>query len=79
MANSAQEYHKGEMEIADQAATFHGFVGMTKWCSLALATSLLFLTVWLCAHAGFMRAAIAAIVVLVLGILLLKEKPSSSH
>jgi len=79
MANPAQDYHKGEMEIADQAATFHGFIGMTKWCSLAIATVVLFLAIWLCAHAGFMRAAIAAIVVLALGILLLKEKPSASH
>ena len=77
MANPAQDYHKGEMEIADQTATFHGFVGMTKWCSLAIAAAVLFLAIWLCAHAGFFRAAIVAAVVVVLGVMVLKEKPSS--
>ncbi|MES2721653.1 MAG: aa3-type cytochrome c oxidase subunit IV, partial [Pseudomonadota bacterium] len=32
----ASEYHRGEMDISEQVATFHLFNGLTKWGSLAL-------------------------------------------
>jgi hypothetical protein len=72
-------YHRGEMEIADQAATFHGFVGLTKWGSLTVSVAVLFLTLIFCAHVGFFQAVAAAVVVAAAGILLLREKKSAAH
>lgn len=79
MAEPAHDYHRGEMEIGAQAATFHGFVGLIKWGSLAIAATVLFLSIWLCAHAGFWRAAIFTGILIAAGVALLKEKPSSGH
>ena len=70
--SSESHYHRGEMDIHEQAETFSGFVGMTKWGSLILAVGLLFVTVWFCTGAGFGAAFISAAVVAALGILLLK-------
>ena len=33
----ASEYHRGEMDISEQVATFNLFNGLTKWGSLGLA------------------------------------------
>ena len=79
MASPAQDYHRGEMKIDAQASTFHGFIGLIKWSSLAIATAVLFLSVWLCAHANFFQALIVAVIVMAIGIVLLKEKPSAGH
>ena len=79
MAEADHAYHRGEMDIHAQASTFHGFIGMVKWCSLAIAAAVLFLATWLCAHAGFLQAAILAVIVIAIGVLLLREKPSAAH
>ena len=34
--------------------TFHGFMALTKWGSLALAAALVFLVIWFCTKAGFL-------------------------
>ena len=78
MAEPAADYHRGEMEITEQRSTFHAFIGLTKWGSLAIAVGLIFFTLLFCARTGFVHAAGAAIVVLVLGSFLLKEKKSSA-
>lgn len=78
MAQSS-DYHRGEMDIAEQVSTFHAFIGLMKWGALAIAVGVLFLTMIFCAHAGFFQAAGAALVVLVAGIFLLKEKPKAAH
>jgi hypothetical protein len=52
---------------------------MTKWGSLAVAVLLLFITLLFCTPAGFIGSAIASVVLLVGGVLLLKEKPGSGH
>lgn len=79
MAGPSPDYHRGEMDIAEQKATFHLIMGMTKWGSLVLAAFLLFVTLWFCTpDAGFMGGAIGGIVVLVAGILLLREKPGDA-
>lgn len=79
MAGTASDYHRGDMEITEQAATFHGFIVMTKWGSLMIAVGVLFLALFLCAHVGFFQAAGAAFVVAVAGVLLLRSKPAAGH
>ncbi|MFY8209328.1 MAG: aa3-type cytochrome c oxidase subunit IV [Caulobacter sp.] len=75
----AGDYHRGEMDIHEQAATYDEFGKMTKWGSLAVAVLLLFITLLFCTSAGFIGSAIASVVLLALGVVLLKEKPTQSH
>jgi len=75
----AGDYHRGEMDIHEQAATFAAFNHMTKWGSLAVATLLLFITLLFCTATGLIGSAIAAIVLLAAGIFFLRDKPSSGH
>ena len=70
--SSDSHYHRGEMDIHEQAGTFSAFVGMTKWGSLTLAVGLLFVIVWFCTSAGFVSALVSAAIVGVLGFMLLK-------
>ena len=77
MADAPSDYHRGEMDISEQSKTFHGFIAMTKWGSLAIAVAILFLALIFSAHANFFQAAGAAIVVLALGIWILREKKSA--
>jgi hypothetical protein len=79
MAENAGDYHRGDMDISEHVATFHGFIGLTKWGSLASAVTILFLSLIFAAHAGFFQALIASIVVLVVGVLLLRDKKSAGH
>ena len=78
MAGSS-DYHRGEMDVSAQASTYHFFMGLTKWGSLAIASALFFLVLWFCAHAGFFRSAIAGVILLVLGIVALKERKGAAH
>jgi len=78
MADHASDYSRGNMDIREHKATFALFMGMTKWGSLAIADLLVFITLWFCTKAGFMGAAVTAIVLLVLGVLALKEKKSAA-
>ena len=75
----AGDYRRGEMDIQEQAATYAAFGKMTKWGSLAVAVLLLFITLLFCTPAGFAGSAIAAVVLLVLGVVSLKEKPAPAH
>ena len=75
----ASEYHRGEMDISEQVATFNLFNGMTKWGSLALAALLSLLVLWFCTPAGFGGGFVVAVVVTVLGVALLREKPEAGH
>ena len=79
MAGTPSDYHHGDMDITEQTATFHLIMGMTKWGSLALASALLLLVVWFCTPAGFGPGLISGLVLLVLGILLLREKKNAAH
>ena len=80
MAGPASDYTRGEMDIAEQTATFHLVMGMTKWGSLYLSAFLLLLVLWFCVPAaGFFTGLIAAVVMAVLGTILLREKPASAH
>ena len=79
MAKSPEssDYHRGEMDIHEQASTYDAFMALTKWGSLALVASLVALVVWFCTTAGFLPGLISAVVVTVGGIVLLREKPAA--
>ena len=75
----ASEYHRGEMDIAEQVSTFKLFNGLTKWGSLFLAAFLALIVLWFCTPAGFLAGFITAIVVSVFGVVVLREKPDAGH
>jgi O-antigen ligase len=79
MAEPAADYHRGEMDISEQTATYSGFLVLSKWGSLAIIAGILFFTLWLCAGSGFVRAALATIVLLVLGVVSLRNKAPTGH
>lgn len=72
----ASEYHRGDMDIHEQVSTYHLFGALTKWGSLALAALLVLLVMWFCTPAGFLSGLVAAIVLLVVGIVVLRDKPA---
>ena len=75
----AGDYHRGEMDIHEQSATYVAFGNMAKWGSLAIAVLLLTITLWFCTPAGFVGGVIPGIVLLAAGIFFLREKPASAH
>ncbi|MBI1199523.1 MAG: aa3-type cytochrome c oxidase subunit IV [Phenylobacterium sp.] len=80
MAGASSDYHRGEMDIAEQQATFNLVMGMTKWGSLYLAAILLLLVLWFCVPAaGFLTGVVSAVVVVALGTFFLRDKPSEAH
>jgi hypothetical protein len=74
MATQGGDYHRGDMHIEEQEATYSGFLKLTKWGSLYLAALLLTLVLWFCTPTGFIGAIITGVVILVLGTLVLSEK-----
>ena len=74
MAGQASEYHHGDMDIHAQQSTFHMFMAGAKWGSLAIATGVLFFTLWFCTAAGFLTALISAVVLLAIGVIALRER-----
>ena len=78
-ASHDEDYHRGEMDIAEQRSTFDLVMGITKWGSLFVAAVVLFFTMWLYPRGGFMPAAIATFVLVAAGIFLLRKKPASDH
>ena len=79
MAGPSSDYQRGAMDIAEQQSTYELVMGMTKWGSLVTAAFLLFVVLWFCTSAGFMGGAIGGVVLLVAGIVLLREKPAAAH
>ena len=77
--HSNDHYVHGEMDIHQNQHSYELFANLTKWCSLHIATALVFLVILTCTNLGLMTAIIAAVVVLVLGFTLLKKKPDASH
>ena len=72
MAEHVSDYTHGQMDIHQQQASFDGFVNMTKWGSLIVAVVVLFSSIMFCTSAGFLGAAVPAVVVAALGIFLLR-------
>jgi hypothetical protein len=73
------DYRRGNMDIAEQASTFHGFIALSKWGSLVLAVAVLFLVMVFCTHAGLFQAFLASAVVAVAGGFMLRDKPVAGH
>jgi len=74
------DYVHGKMDIHQNQSTYALFGNLTKWGSLAVAVVLVFIVLLTCVpSAGFMTAAIVAIVLAFLGWILLKKKPDASH
>ena len=69
------DYVRGSQEISEQESTFDAFVGLTKWGSLIISASLLFLTIWFQPGGAFIPAFITAVVLLVAGFFMLKSSP----
>ncbi len=67
------DYVRGSQEISEQAATFHAFIGLSKWGSLIIAALVLFLTIWFQPGGSFVGGAAAAFVLLVAGFLFLRS------
>ena len=78
MAGHGDDYQRGHMNIAEQAATFNLVMAMTKWGSLALAAGVLFFTLLFCTATGFMGSAIATLVVIAAGVFFLRAKPEAA-
>ena len=79
MAGQASDYHRGEMDIHAQQSTFHLVMLGTKWGSLSVAVGVLFLTLWFCTAAGFLTALVSAVVLLVIGVIGLRERKGAGH
>jgi NhaP-type Na+/H+ or K+/H+ antiporter len=75
----AQDYHRGEMDIAEQASTFHSFIMLSKWGSLVIASVLTFFIVWLCAHASFIASFVVGVLIAAVGYFVLREGKSAGH
>ena len=71
---AGHEYHHGDQDIAENKAMYSAFVGASKWSSLWLAAGLTALVVWFCTGQGFLPGAIAAVVILILGYMLLRKR-----
>lgn len=74
-----QDYHKGEMDIAEQRSTFALIMGIAKWGAFLSAVVILFFTMWLYPRGNFMGAAVATLILIVAGIFLLGRKRSGAH
>lgn len=75
-ASHDEDYHRGEMDISEQASTFDLVMVLSKWGALGIAVLVLFFTMWLYPRGSFMGAAVAAVVLLVAGIFFLRSKPA---
>ena len=73
------DYHRGEMEISEQVSTFHLVMGMTKWGALFIAAGTLFFVGWLNPHGNFMLGFLGALVLILVGVLGLREPKKSGH
>eukprot|EP01041_Mallomonas_annulata_P035842 gene35842-58853_t len=76
MAGPSSDYHRGEMDISEQTKTYHLIMGMTKWGSLVLAAFLLCVVMATSTNTGLLGSLAAGVVLLVLGIVFLREKPA---
>ena len=81
MSEHAATAEHGHMDIQQQEASFHVFVLLAKWGSLAVASFVLLLVLWFCTDAGFVGAVIPAVLVAVIGTLVLRDKggAAASH
>ena len=74
--HDADAYVHGTMTIEEQSATYSLFMNLAKWGSLAIASLLLFLTLWFMPAGSFSTGLIGAVVLFVAGFLFLKSGKS---
>jgi hypothetical protein len=79
MTEAVHEYNAGDQQIDEQIATFDAFGKMIKWGSLAIAALVVMLVVWFCVPMGFFAGLFSAIVLTVVGVVFLREKPDAGH
>jgi hypothetical protein len=78
MAEHASDHTHGQMDVAEQTASFDLFLKFTKWGSLAVAVMVLWATLTFCTSTGFLGAVVAALILLAAGVYLLREKPQTA-
>ena len=66
--NPQADYHRGQMEVADQRSTYMLFNSLVHWCSTFIAALVAFLVLWLCAHIAFLGALVVAVVIVAVGV-----------
>ena len=66
-------YHRGDMPVAGQKSTYSLFNSLVHWCGMGIAALVAFLTIWLCAHAGFFPALIVAAVIMGVAVFLARR------
>ena len=79
MSEAVHDYSQGDMDIAEQVATFTMVGKMIKWGSLAVAVLLVMLVLWFCVQAGFIAGAVAGILLAAVGVYFLRSKPAPEH
>ena len=75
-ADAHDDYVRGSQQIDEQASTFNLFINLAKWGSLLTAATLVFLVLWFQPGGSFIAGAIAAFVLLVVGVFALRKKKS---
>ena len=73
-SDAHDDYVRGSQHIEEQASTFTLFMNLAKWGSLLIAAVLTFLVLWFQPGGSFVAGAIAAFVVLVIGVFALRSK-----
>jgi len=76
MAETADDYHHGDMEVAEHVAAYRTFGTLTKWGALFIGVLILMLTLWFCTDAGFVGGLFTGVIVLAAGIWFLRASPS---
>lgn len=76
-AEAHDDYVRGSQEISEQAATFSLFMGLAKWASLLMGVVILFLVLWFQPGGSFIAGAIAAFVLLAIGVFALRTKKTA--
>jgi hypothetical protein len=59
------------VEVLDHEKTYHAFSILTRWAMLVIGDGTLFFTLWFATNAGFMGAAVVAIVAFIVGYMVL--------
>lgn len=77
-ASGDHSYDRGSQEIAEQVSTFHLVMMLTKWGSLGAVSVILF-TMVILATGSFFTAFFAGLALIVVGIVLLREKKKTAH
>jgi hypothetical protein len=74
MAHEATTYHRGEMDIQEQASTYELVMKLSKWGSLAIASLVLMLVLLFCTGTGAVGSLLSAVVLAGLGVVFLRDK-----